>query len=92
MPTKTKTTKAARATVKKTATKAKPAAQKAAAKSKSGATTAGKKAPKSGKKKAAGLMQTVKHSVQVGIESVSDLVKKVTPGALMPKTAKTKRR
>lgn len=46
---------------------------------------------KSGKKKAAGLMRTVKKGVQSGIHAVGDLVKKVTPDALLPQSVKTRR-
>ena len=95
MPTKTKTaTKAVKATAQKAAKKVKPAVKKVVAKAKSSVKPVASKVSataKTGKKKAGGLMQSVKHGVQAGIESVGDLVKKVAPAALLPKSAKPKR-
>lgn len=96
MPTKTKATvKAVKPAVKKTAAKAKPAVKKAVAKAKAGARSVACKAPAKSpaqKKKPATLMQSVKAGVQAGLGSVGDLVKKVTPDALLPKSAKAKRK
>jgi hypothetical protein len=93
MPTKTKaTTKTVKANARKAAAKVKPAVKKAVAKS--GAKPTAKKVSANtakGKKKAAGLIQTVKQGVHTGIEKIGDLIKKVTPDALLPKSAKSKR-
>lgn len=94
MPTKTKSTKAAKTPPKRVATKAKPASKKPAA-PKSRAKPAVKKVPAktaATKRKSPSLMQSVQKGVRSGIESVGDLVKKVTPDALLPKSAKSKRR
>lgn len=96
MPTKTKSaTKAVKATAQRVATKVKPVVKKAVAKAQSTAKPAARKASAkigTAKTKSTGLMQTVKKGVQAGIVSVSDLVKKVTPDALLPKSAKSKRK
>ncbi len=96
MPTKTKpTAKVVKATVKKTATKPKSATKKPAVKGRSGAKSATKKPTakaRTTKKRSPGLMQSVKKGVQAGIDSMGDLVKKVTPDALLPKSAKAKRK
>jgi hypothetical protein len=92
MPTKTKTaTKAVKAAAKEM----KPTIKKAVAKSKSSAKAAVKKVPakaKAGRKQAEGLLETVKHGVQTGIDAVGDFVKKATPDALRPKSAKGRRK
>ena len=85
---------AVKATAQKAAKKVKPAVKKVVAKAKSSVKPVASKVSataKTGKKKAGGLMQSVKHGVQAGIESVGDLVKKVAPAALLPKSAKPKR-
>jgi len=90
-----KAIKAVKSTTKKAAAKVKPAAKKAPAKVKAVTRPAARKIStksKAGKKKAAGLMQSVKEGMQTGIEAVTDLVKKVTPDSLLPKPSKARRK
>jgi len=96
MPTKMKvTTKSVKPVVKKATAKAKSAVKKAVVKTKASAKPTARKvstAATKGKKKATGLIQTVKAGVQSGIETVGDLVKKVTPDVLLPKRSKSRRK
>jgi len=100
MTSKTKKTASARATkssaskvVKRTNTVAKKAT--AATKAKATVKPATRKPvsrSKAKKKNVSGLMRSVKEGVQTGLHAVTDLVKKVTPDALLPRTAKPKRK
>jgi hypothetical protein len=91
MPSKTKTT----LKTVKAAAKVKPVVRKAVAKAKTATKPVPKRAsatPKSAKQKTSGLLDSVKHGVQSGLEAVGDLVKKITPAALQPGSARTKRK
>ena len=96
MQTKTKAAvKAVKSTARKTAAKAKPALKRAVSKAKSSAKPLVRKVSakaKAGKKKATGFIQSVKDGVHSAMESAGDFVKKVTPDALLPDSAKSKRR
>ena len=100
MTTKTKKTASARTTkpsVGKVAKRTKTVARKAiaATKAKAALKPATRKPvsrSKAKKKNASGLMRSVKEGVQTGLHAVTDLVKKVTPDALLPRTAKPKRK
>jgi len=92
MPPKSKTVaKATKAPAKKVAAKAKPVIRKSATSAKPVVKKASRKVP-AGKKKGAGILETVKQGVQSGIEAVGDLVKKVTPDSLLQKPVKSKRK
>ena len=69
---------------KKTVSQGKAAVKKAAPKAKAAARKTAKKAD--------GIMDSVKDSVASGLKSVGDFVKQVTPDALLPKSAKAKRK
>lgn len=94
---KTKATRTAKATASKVVARTKSAAKvtsKVAAKAPA-RRPARKAAPpraKAAKKNSSGLIQSVKDGVQTGLHAVTDLVKKVTPDALLPRSAKTKRK
>jgi len=95
MPPKAKSSKTSKPLAKKPAAKSKPVAKKAPARSKSVAKPAARKPsakPAARKKKPATLLQSVKDSVQTGFGKVGAAVKSITPGALLPKSAKSKRR
>ena len=96
MPPKPKAAaKSVKAATKKPAAKAPPTPKKTVAKPKVAVKPTAKKTsvkPKTTKKKPAGVIQTVKQGVQTGIGAVGDLVKKVTPDVLLPKSAKSKRK
>lgn len=96
MPPKPKAVvKSVKTVTKKSAAKVKPATKKVVARPNATVKPATKKAaPKArtGKKKTEGVIQTVKEGVQTGIQAVGDLVKKVTPNALLTKSAKSKRK
>ena len=87
--------KKATTTAKRTVAKGRVAAKKTVAKGKAAvkkdvpkARTAARKTTK----KADGIMDTVKGSVASGLKSVGKFVKQVTPDALLPKSAKSKRK
>jgi hypothetical protein len=100
MTSKTKKTTSARTTkpsASKVMTRTKALTKKATATTKAKATP--KRAAvrpasrvKTGKKNVSGLMRSVKEGVQTGLHAVTDLVKKVTPDALLPRAAKPKRK
>lgn len=98
MPSKTSKPKTTpKSSPKKAVAKVKPAVKKAATKvkTKTAAKPVAKKAtPRTSvrKKKSAPLLQSVKESVQTGLHAVTDLVKKVTPDALLPHPAKARRK
>lgn len=92
---KTKSTRTAKTTASKVSARAKSAAKvtsKVAAKA-SAKRPAKKATPraKAVRKNSSGLIQSVKDGVQTGLHAVTDLVKKVTPDALLPRSAKTKK-
>ena len=85
MPAKSNpSVKSVKTSIKKTGGKVKSAVKKAKSSSRPVA--------KKGKKRATGLMQTVKKGVQSGISTVGDLVIKVTPDVLLPKSVKAKKK
>ena len=95
MPPKSKSPKTAKPLAKKPAAKSKPVAKKAPARSKTAAKPAVRKPsakPGARRKKPATLLQTVKKTVQTGLDKVGAAVKSITPDALLPKSAKPKRR
>jgi hypothetical protein len=93
-------TKAAVKTVKSAArrreARVKPSLNRAVSKAKSSAKPVGKKGPAQArarkKKNATGFIQSVKDGVHSAMETAGDLVKRVTPDALLPDSAKAKRR
>ena len=94
---KTKSTRTAKTSASKVVARTKAVAKKVT--SKAGAKAAAKRptkkaAPraKAGKKNSSGLMQSVKDGVQTGLHAVTDLVIKVTPDALLPRSAKAKKK
>ncbi|HSI14587.1 MAG TPA: hypothetical protein VK961_21225 [Chthoniobacter sp.] len=94
---KTKSTRTAKPTASKVAAKTKAVAKKVTAKpsAKVAAKRPTKKAAprtKAAKKNSSGLMQSVKDGVQTGLHAVTDLVIKVTPDALLPRSAKAKKK
>jgi hypothetical protein len=105
-PKKTSSSKSVKAAVTKSVAKAGTSSkkagrqvlgtgQKAVVKAKSAAKPVVRSAvekAKTVKKKTEGFIQTVKDTVQDGIESAGKLVKKITPDALLPKSGKTKRK
>ena len=89
-----KAVKVVKAKVSEASAKVKPALRKAVAKAKSAAKPIAKKVAakaKAGRKEATGFIQHVKDGVHAAMESVGDFVKKVTPDALLPDSAKSKR-
>ena len=82
--------KKATAAAQRTVAKSKVAAKKTV---RQGQAVLKKAAPKvKTAKKADGIMDTVKDSVASGLKTVGDFVKQVTPDALLPKSAKAKRK
>ena len=105
MSTKTKKViKVAKATAKNAASKAKTTAnrsvkkvqtavKKGVAKAKAGAKKTVRKVSakaKTQKKKAAGFIQNVKDGIHTGMEAVGEMLKKITPDAMLPDSAKSK--
>lgn len=104
MTTKTKKAiKSLKATAKDVAGKAKVAAkrsvktvQKAAQKGMTNAKAAAKKTVRKASakvtqsKKTGGFIQNVKDSIHTGMEAMGDVLKKITPNALLPDSAKSK--
>jgi hypothetical protein len=83
---KTKTTAARKfSPPKRTPAKGKAPAKPAARKKVTAKGSASRKKPKS-------ILQTVKRTVQKGMKKVGDAVKNITPGALVAKSVKARRR
>ena len=83
----------AKGTAKRYVKKVQTAAKKGVAAAKTKAEAAAKKVAvkaKTQKKKAVGFVQNVKDGIHTGMEAVGDLLKKITPDALLPNAAKSK--
>jgi len=89
-----KTVTKTRAAAKKTVRKGAATAKKAIARGKSISRAAAKKLParRRATKATAGFVDHLKENVQSGIDAVGRMVKKVTPDALLPKSAKSGRK
>ena len=90
-PAVKKATAAAQRTVAKSKVAAKQAVRQGQAAVKKAAPKVKAVARKTAKK-ADGIIDTVKDSVASGLKTVGDFVKQVTPDALLPKSAKAKRK
>ena len=83
----------AKTTAKRSLKKVQTAAKKVVAKAKTSAKTTAKKVSAKAKtqgKKPVGFMQNVKDSIHTGMEAMGELIKKITPDALLPDSAKSK--
>ncbi len=83
----------AKTTAKRSVMKVQTAAKKGGAVAKTKAKAAAKKVAvkaKTEKKNAVGFIQNVKDQLHSGMEAVAEVFKKITPDALLPKSAKSK--
>ena len=100
MPSKTKkttSTRTAKPSASKVSAQTKAAAKKVSSRTKAKSVSArATKKPasraKTAKKSGSGLIQSVKEGVQTGLHAVTDLVKKVTPDSLLPRSAKARKK